>query len=409
MLLVSEWPQAIVHIDADAFFASVYQVIYPETQGKPVVVGKERGIATAVSYEAKKLGVKRGMTIFEIKKNFPQVLVVESDYDIYSLFSWRIYQIIKKYSPSVEQYSIDEFFVDIKGLRRFLNKSYQKIALSIKKEIEEKTGLSISLGLSINKSLAKLASSFNKPGGFTVVSGLSIEKFLKHISIGEVWGIGENTESFLKKLNIETAYDFISKSEDFIKKYLTKPFFEIYQELRGKKVFELNINEKNNYFSITRSGSFSPTNDKDFIFSQLISHINEAFFQARKVGYLVGEVTIFLKRKDFFYFKEEIKLKPKIEYPFLIHQLIKEKFESIFNRKYQYRSCGCVIGDFQEKKFFQESLFFDFKKEEKIKKVYPLIEAKKVDFGTVLYQKEKEKISIEKKLKIPMIKLENLI
>lgn len=407
MFLVKDWPQAIVHIDGDAFFASVYQVTHPASKGKPVVVGKERGLATAVSYEAKRLGIERGTPIAKIKKDFPQVIVVESDYDTYLLFSLRIYQIIKKYSSMVERYSIDEFFVDIKGLRRFLNKSYWQIALSIKKEIETQTGLSVSVGLSVNKSLAKLASSFNKPSGFTIVDGLSIDNFLKKIPIGKVWGIGEQTESLLKKLGIKTAYDFAIKNEIFVKKYLTKPFFEIWQELQGRKIFELNIEEKNSYFSIVRSGSFLPTNNKDFIFSRLISHIDEAFFQARKVGYTVGELTIFIKTKNFIYFKEKIKIKPKIEYPYLIHQLIKKTFNLIFKEKYQYRACGCLISDFEEKTIKQESLFSDFKKEAKAKKIYPLIEAKKVDFATILYQKEKPIFFNRKKFKIPFINLGN--
>ncbi|MFN4213121.1 MAG: hypothetical protein ACK4FL_04165 [Microgenomates group bacterium] len=155
MFQVKKWPKAIVHIDADAFFASVYQVIHPKTKDKPLVVGKERGIATAVSYQAKKLGIKRGMRVVEIREKYPQVLIVESDYDLYHLFSQRILSIIKKTFPAVEQYSIDEFFVDIGGFRRYLNKSYQEIALAIKREIEEKLGITVSLGLSVNKSLAK--------------------------------------------------------------------------------------------------------------------------------------------------------------------------------------------------------------------------------------------------------------
>lgn len=408
MFQVKSWPNVILHIDADAFFASVYQAIHPQSQNKPVVVGKERGIATAVSYQAKKLGIKRGMAIAYIKKIFPSVLIVESDYEIYELFSQRIFEIIKKFSPLVERYSIDEFFVDLKGLRRYLNKSYQEIAIAIKKEIENKLGITVSLGLSINKSLSKLASSFNKPSGFTVVDGLSIERFLKKIPINKVWGIGENTSSFLNKLGILTAYDFAVKSEDFIKKYLTKPFFEIWQELRGGIIFNLNLDKKENYKSITRSGSFPLTNNRNFLFSRLIFHLNEAFLTARKFEYLIGGVEIFLKNSYFCFFKEKIIFNPPIKYPLLINNSVKEKFELIYNKNFLYRSCGCVIFDFKEEKFTQPSLFNNNQKEEKLEKIYQLIDKQKIDFGTILYDKKRKRevFICKKKIKIPFIFLQ---
>ncbi len=162
MFLVSSWPQAILHLDADAFFASVIQAVNPSLKGKPVVVGKERGIVTACSYQAKKIGVERGMRIIEVKKRFPSVTIVNSDYELYQIFSWRMFDLICQFSPFVEEYSIDEAFVDLKGLRRPLNMSYEKIALMIKKTIESKLGITVSVGLSVSKSLAKLASSFSK-------------------------------------------------------------------------------------------------------------------------------------------------------------------------------------------------------------------------------------------------------
>jgi DNA polymerase-4/DNA polymerase V len=153
-LTVFDWHNAILHLDADAFFASVMQVVYPRLKGKPVVVGKERGIATACSYEAKKLGVKRGLRINEIKKIFPQVVIVDSDYEIYALFSQKIFSILRRFTPLVEEYSVDEGFADIKGLRRPLNMSYQEIGAAIKNEIETSLGLTVSVGISLTKFLA---------------------------------------------------------------------------------------------------------------------------------------------------------------------------------------------------------------------------------------------------------------
>ena len=129
------WPEAILHIDGDAFFASVMQSVNPSLKGKAIAVGKERGIATAFSYEAKRLGVKRGMTMSQIKAVCPSCLFIESDYDLFALTSHRMFDIMRQYSPTVEEYSIDEGFIDIKGLRRMYRKGYEDIALMIKKDI----------------------------------------------------------------------------------------------------------------------------------------------------------------------------------------------------------------------------------------------------------------------------------
>jgi DNA polymerase-4/DNA polymerase V len=109
-LTIRSWPRAILHLDADAFFASCEQAIHPELRGRPVITGKERGIVAAASYEAKAKGVKRGMRLFEAKKVCPGVITVPSDYETYSLFSVRMFEILRRFSPDVEEYSIDEAF-----------------------------------------------------------------------------------------------------------------------------------------------------------------------------------------------------------------------------------------------------------------------------------------------------------
>jgi len=108
-----EYPRAILHVDGDAFFASCEVARNPALKGKPVVTGQERGIASALTYEAKALGVVRGMSIREIRKRYPSVVVLPSDYATYSLYSRRMYSIVRRYSPCVDEYSIDECFADL--------------------------------------------------------------------------------------------------------------------------------------------------------------------------------------------------------------------------------------------------------------------------------------------------------
>lgn len=167
LLTLHSLPKAIIHVDCDAFFASVEQAMNPELRGKPVITGKERGIASAMSYEAKRLGVTRGMRLFEIKKICPDAIILPSDYETYSLFSKRFYGILRRFTPDVEEYSIDEAFAELSGLRRVYRTSYEEIAIKIKKTVESELGITVSVGLSLTKSLAKICSKENKPSGFT--------------------------------------------------------------------------------------------------------------------------------------------------------------------------------------------------------------------------------------------------
>src|SRR5215813_13240299 len=178
-LTLRSFARAIVHIDADAFFASCEQAVNPTLKGKPVVTGKERGIASAVSYEAKARGVKRGMTIREIKALCPDAIHLPSDYETYSLFSQRMFAIVRRYTPEVEEYSIDECFCDLTGLRRPLRMSYRQMAERIKHELDTALGFTFSVGLAPNKVIAKIASKWQKPSGLTEIPGHSIHLFLK--------------------------------------------------------------------------------------------------------------------------------------------------------------------------------------------------------------------------------------
>lgn len=396
------WPEAILHIDGDAFFASVMQSVNPSLKGKPIITGKERGIATAFSYEAKNMGVKRGMTLSEIKKVCPSCIYVESDYDLFSLVSKRMFSIMKNYSPIVEEYSIDEGFIDIKGLRRMHRKTYEEIALAIKLEIEEKLDITVSVGLSITKSLAKLASSFRKPSGFTPVQGKHIEYLLGRCTAQNIWGLGPNTAAYLTKYNIKTALEFASLSEDFIISHLSKPYYEIWQELRGKKIFLLDQNPKNTYKSISKTETFTPpTNNKELLWSYLFRHIEDAFSKARRYKYAVGAISLFLKTQQFNYRATECKLSTPTAYPLLIRKELHQAFDRIYDSSHIYRTTGCTISNLSDAAIIQDSLFTDQLIKSKTQKLYSILSSiKKVDFGTAL-------ISNRHSLKKPEVKKAN--
>src|SRR5215217_7145108 len=192
-LTLSSYPQAILHIDGDAFFASCEQAGNPKLKGKPVVTGKERGIAASMSYEAKARGVTRGMRLADIRKVCPEAVILPSDYETYSLLSKRFFAIVRRYTPDVEEYSIDECFCDLTGLRRPLRMSYLKIAERIKREFDAELGFTFSVGLAPNKVVAKIASKWQKPSGLTAIPGRELHRFLAKLPVEKVWGIGPNS------------------------------------------------------------------------------------------------------------------------------------------------------------------------------------------------------------------------
>ena len=136
-----------------------------------MVTGKERGIAASMSYEAKARGVTRGMRMADIRKVCPEAVILPSDYETYSLLSKRFFAIVRRYTPDVEEYSIDECFADLTGLRRPLKMSYLQIAERIKKELDAELGFTFSVGLAPNKVVAKIASKWAKPSGLTAIPG----------------------------------------------------------------------------------------------------------------------------------------------------------------------------------------------------------------------------------------------
>ena len=236
-LSINSFGRAIIHIDGDAFFAACEQSRDPSLKGQPVITCKERGIAASLSYEAKALGVKRGMRLSEIKKICPAVILLPSDYETYSLLSKRFYEIVRRYTPEVEEYGIDECFADITGLRRPFKMSYAKITEKIKSDLDKELGFTFSVGLGPNKTIAKVGSKWKKPSGLTVIPGYLIHEFLKHKLAEDIWGIGPQTSAYLKKSGVNTALELARKNEVWVRSKFTKPTYETWQELNGKFVF----------------------------------------------------------------------------------------------------------------------------------------------------------------------------
>jgi len=241
----------ILHVDMDAFFASVEQLDHPELRGKPVVVGAppdKRGVVAAASYEAREYGIHSAMPSREAGKRCPHAVFVPSNGKRYSEVSRKVLSILEGFTPLVEQVSIDEAFLDVSGAETLFG-SGPEIALKIKDAIRKETGLTASVGVASNKFLAKLASDMDKPDGLTVVPEGSEEilAFLAPLPVGRLWGVGKVTQNTLEKAGLHTVGQLRAAGEERLARILgTHAAEHLCRLARGEdsRELELDVEEK---------------------------------------------------------------------------------------------------------------------------------------------------------------------
>ncbi len=221
---VHENSRKIIHIDMDAFFASVEQRDNPELRGKPIVVGgrpDSRGVVAAASYEARVFGIRSAMSSAQAYRRCPDAIFVKPRLDIYRRISRVIMAVLRDYTDLVEPLSLDEAYMDVtrnkKGLRYAA-----KIAAEARSRIFEYTGLTASAGVAPNKFLAKIASDINKPNGLKVIPPDQVEKFLLPLPVRKIPGVGKVTEERMAGLGIFSVSDLRFKGEEYLKRHFGK-------------------------------------------------------------------------------------------------------------------------------------------------------------------------------------------
>jgi len=352
------FPHAIVHIDGDAFFTSVEQSLHPHLRGKPVVTGKERGIIACASYEAKALGVKRGVSLWDARKLCPGLVVLPSDYENYSLFSKRMFEIMRRYTPEVEEYSIDEGFADITGMERYHGKRYAEIAAAMQQAINGELDLTVSVGLSLSKGLAKIASDFKKPNGLTVVAGEDICGFLQRVPLADVWGLGSARVARLERYGLKTAYDFIQRPEAWVRKLLHKPGAEIWHELRGTRLLPVDKTPWRPQDSIAKSKTFStPSDDLEFVYAKLVRNLESAFIKLRRYQLRTTEIAVSLRLRDYGERELAVRLPQGVYTAQEAIPAARAMFDMLYVSGATYRATGVVLGRLEDDRRRQYELF----------------------------------------------------
>jgi DNA polymerase-4/DNA polymerase V len=286
-----------------------------------------------------------------------------------------MFEILRRFSPDVEEYSIDEAFVDLTGLRRSFHGSYEMIAEKMRKTIETELGITVSAGVSLSKVLAKIGSKHRKPNGLTVIPGRGIHLYLEKLPVEKVWGIGPNTAAFLNKHGITTALQFAKKDETFINKYLSKPYREIWHELNGRSVYPVVTEEKDSYQSISKAKTFTPpSQDETFVFAQVSKNLENACIKARKYHLAATKIIVFLRKQDFTSSGVEIRLTRPTAYPVELFGVLRRGFQNLYQHRSLYRQTGVVLSGLVPESGIQYTLFDDTTKIEKMGRIYESID-----------------------------------
>jgi nucleotidyltransferase/DNA polymerase involved in DNA repair len=336
----------ILHADGDSFFVACELTLHPELRGKPVIVGEDRGIAVAMSAEAKKLGVTRGMPTFKIKKLFPQVIILSHHFDLYHDISTRMHQILQSYCQTIEVYSIDECFAVVEPSEVKYFGGEKNLLTELKDEIEKTLGVTYSIGLAKTKALAKQASKLEKPSGLVMLLSKEDEvRALKATSIGDIWGIGRQTVPRLRNLGIKTAYDFVSYKGDQITKYFSEPVLNLKKELGGESIFEVQGNvDPRDQKSIQSTSTFRPAStDSKIIFRELSKNAEHACENARAIHLISNKISFFVKTSEFKYYFDEIKLTSYTADPGAVLNAIEPKLPKLLRTKERIRSTGIIL------------------------------------------------------------------
>tara|TARA_R100001369_G_scaffold29172_4_gene52555 strand:- start:32127 stop:33227 length:1101 start_codon:yes stop_codon:yes gene_type:complete len=289
----------IIHIDMDAFYASVEQLDNPELRGKAVAVGGNsiRGVVAAASYEARKFGVKSAMSGAMAARNCPQLIFVKPRFDRYKEISNQIRAIFLEYTDLVEPLSLDEAYLDVTENKKGIP-SASLIAKEIREKIKEKTGLNASAGISINKFIAKVASDINKPNGQKTVNPEEVEAFLEELQIRKFYGVGKVTAEKMYRLGIFKGLQLKEKSEEFLTENFGKSGSYYYHVVRGIHLSEVKPDRIRKSLGAERT--FNENIASEIYMLERLENIAEEIERRLKKSKVAGKtVTLKIKYSDF--------------------------------------------------------------------------------------------------------------
>lgn len=336
----------ILHIDMDAFFASVEQMDDPSLRGKCVVVGgkSNRGVVAAASYEARKYGIHSAMPIFQARQRCRTLVIVPPRRKRYVELSRRIMSILRGFSPLVEPISIDEAFVDITGCRRLYG-APDHIAMAIKDKIHHDVGLTCSIGVAPNKFLAKIASDLDKPDGLSVLPPEKVSEFIDHLDVQKVPGVGRRAGQILSSLGIQTLGQVRQCPESLLLKKLGKFGHRLRALSRGEDNSRVTPHSQAKSIS-TESTLSQNTLDRELLRGYLLSQSQSVSRELRRKQVRCRTITLKIKTADFKLYSRSRTLSRPVQSAERIYQVALELFRQ-FSLTKAVRLIGVGAGALQ--------------------------------------------------------------
>lgn len=289
----------IIHIDMDAFYASVEQLDNPELRGKPLAVGGlgNRGVVAAASYEARKFGVYSAMSSMAARERCPELIFVPTRFERYREISKTVREIFFEYTDLVEPLSLDEAYLDVTKNKKG-NPSATLIAEEIRIEIRERTGLNASAGVSVNKFIAKIASDINKPNGQKTIPPEEVLSFLESLDVKEFHGVGKVTRAKLYRLGVFTGKDLKAQSKAFLEDHFGKSGIHYYNIVRG--IQKSAVRPERLQKSLAAEHTFSENISSEIFMMERLDEIADAVERRLEKRNLAGKtVTLKIRYSDF--------------------------------------------------------------------------------------------------------------
>lgn len=338
----------IIHIDMDAFFPSVEQVLNPKLKGKPVIVGAhptERGVVSSASYEARVFGVRSAMPSKRAVQLCPQGIFVHGHYEAYEKYSAAIRRIFLHYSNAVDMMSLDEGYLDFAGYE-LLYSDIPLIGRRIQQDILRETELSCSVGVAPSRVVAKVASDFKKPRGFTVVAPGYEKQFFASLPIRKLPGIGPKSEEELKKIGIYKLGDIARQPLTFWSRRWGKVGVALWYESQGQDYGRFSSAPKNH--SVSRETTFGvDTQNQTLLHSTLAYLVEKAAYDLRFQGEKAREVKVKVRYADFTTTTSGKKLMLATSNTTDLHQTAKDIFERLYKKGQRVRLLGVGFGCLQ--------------------------------------------------------------
>lgn len=289
----------IIHVDMDAFYASVEQLDNPKLRGKAIAVGgsSQRGVVAAASYEARKFGVRSAMSSIVAKRNCPELIFVKARFERYKEISQLIRKVFHEYTDLVEPLSLDEAYLDV-TINKKGNPSATLIAKEIRQRILEETGLNASAGISVNKFIAKVASDINKPNGQKTVNPEEVISFLEDLDIRKFYGVGKVTAEKMYRLGIFTGKDLKTKSLEFLDEKFGKSGNFYFNVVRGIHTSEVKPHRIPK--SVGAERTFNENLSSEIFMLERLEQIAQELERRLKKSDIAGKtITLKIKYSDF--------------------------------------------------------------------------------------------------------------